>query len=119
MTDISQVGGWLAILYLLVKDVVVPVLRKTIPAKVKSEIKQETKQIEHAHEVELKRLDAELSFQKQIADAVVSINSYISVSNDRMAQVEADVKEVKADVHDVKADVHDVKAAVIKSRKRV
>lgn len=112
MTDISQVGGWLAILYLLVKDVVVPVLRKTIPAKVKSEIKQETKQIEYVHEVELKRLDAELSFQKQIADAVVSINSYISVSNDRIARVEADVKEVKA-------DVRDVKAAVIKSRKRV
>lgn len=112
MTDISQVSGWLAIIYLLVKDVIVPVLKKTIPAKVKNEIKQETKQIEYAHEVELKRLDAELSFQKQIADAVVSINSYISVSNDRMARVEADVKEVKE-------NMHEVKSAIVKSRKRV
>lgn len=94
MTDIPQLGGWLAIIYLIIKDVAVPMVKKGLPAKQK----QEEEKIKHEHAMEEKRLGAELGFQKQVADAVSNIKDYIGVTNERLAHIEADVKEIKAEV---------------------
>lgn len=91
MTDIPQIGGWLAIIYLIIKDVAVPMVKKGLPAKQK----QQEEIIKHEHAMEEKRLEAELGFQKQVADAVSNIKDYIGVTNERLAHIEADVKEVK------------------------
>ena len=45
--------------------------------------------------MEERRLEAELGYQKQVADAVSEIKVYIGATNERLAHIEADVKEVK------------------------
>jgi hypothetical protein len=91
MTDIPQIGGWLAIIYLIIKDVAVPMVKKGLPAKQK----QDEEKQKHEHLMEEKRLEAELGYQKQVADAVSEIKIYIGATNERLAHIEAGVNEVK------------------------
>jgi hypothetical protein len=95
MTDVSNITGWLAIFYIIVKDLIIPVFRKTIPAKTK----QENEQLRHDLLMEEKRLDAELGYQKRIAEAVESIKTYMGSMNERLSLIESDMKEVKSDLH--------------------
>ena len=95
MTDISNITGWLAIIYILVKDLVIPVFRKTIPAKTK----QENEKLSHDLRMEEKRLESELEYQKRIAEAVESIKVYMGSMNERLSLIESDMKDVKGDLH--------------------
>ena len=94
MTDISQFSGWAAIAYIVIKDVLVPIVQKQIPSRQK----QQDKQLEHQQLMEEKRLEAELGFQKQVADAVLSIKDVLATNNERLSHIETDVKDIKAEV---------------------
>lgn len=91
MTEISEFSGWVAIAYIVVKDLLIPLAKKQIPAKQK----QEDKKLEHAQVMEEKRLDAELEVSKKLADAVTGIEKNLVVSNERLSRIETDIKDIK------------------------
>ena len=74
METTIQNGGWIAvILYLFIKDAIIPVIRKSIPAKVKSDIKNETAQQNHIFAMEQKKLDAELATQNSLRESIAKL----------------------------------------------
>ena len=87
--NFSQYGGWFAIAYLIIKDVIIPIVRKTIPAKVKSDIKSEQAQQTHEFVLEQKRLDAELATQKSLRESIEKLtDAQVSQAKTQAAQAE-------------------------------
>ncbi len=96
--DLSQYGGWFAILYLIVKDVIIPLVRKTVPAKVKAESEQQ----KHAQYMEEKKINSEIATQERLTKSIeelaknaVTQTELSRVANDRMSIMEADIKDIK------------------------
>jgi hypothetical protein len=113
MIDFSQINwqnvpGWLAFI-LIIMDRTMPILSrfgdKIIPAKIKQregELQNEIDQRRHENVMEQKKLDAELQYKKQVADAVTAIEGYIATNNERLSHVENNTKETRADVMEIK-----------------
>ena len=98
MTDYSQYGGWLAIVYLVIKDVITPLVNKTIPAKAKSQ----TEQQKHIQAMEEKKINSEIATQERLAKSIEEISrtqavqtELFRVQDGRVAIIEADVKDIK------------------------
>ena len=96
--DLSQYGGWFAILYLIIKDVIIPLVRKTVPAKVKNE----SEQIKHTLAMEEKKINSEIATQERLTKSIeelarnaITQTELSRVQNDRMSIMEADIKDIK------------------------
>ncbi len=98
-----QNGGWIAVIvYLFLKDAIIPVIRKSIPAKVKSEIKTEQAQQNHEFLMEQKRLDADIAMRKSLSENLAKLaetqsqtTEILRGQNKRLESIEADTKEIK------------------------
>lgn len=96
--DLSQYGGWFAIAYLIIKDVIIPLVRKTVPAKVKADSEQH----KHAQFMEEKKINSEIATQERLAKSIEELaktqaiqTELFRVQDGRVAVIEADVKDIK------------------------
>lgn len=96
--ELSQYGGWFAILYLIIKDVIIPLVRKTVPAKVKADSEQQR----HTQIMEEKKINSEIATQERLAKSIEELaktqavqTELFRVQDGRVAVIEADVKDIK------------------------
>lgn len=96
--ELSQYSGWIALAYLIVKDVLIPFVNKSIPAKAKAQ----TEQQKHAHALEEKKINSEIATQERLTKSIeeltknqVAQTELSRVQNERMSIIEADVKDIK------------------------
>lgn len=96
--DLSQYGGLVAILYLIVKDVIIPLVRKTVPAKVKADSEQQ----KHAQYMEEKKINSEIATQDRIAKSIEKLTEtqavqteLFRVQDNRLAVIESDMRDIK------------------------
>lgn len=85
-----QNGGWIAVIvYLFLKDAIIPVIRKSIPAKVKGDIKSEAESQKHAFVMEQKKLDAELATQTSLRESIAKLaDTQVTQAATQAAQAE-------------------------------
>ncbi len=96
--ELSQYSGWIALAYLIVKDVLIPFVNKSIPAKAKAQ----TEQQKHAQAMEEKKINSEIATQERLTKSIeeltknqVAQTELSRVQNERMSIIEADVKDIK------------------------
>ena len=103
MESSIQQGGWIAVIvYLFFKDAIIPLIRKTIPAKVKGDMKIETAQQNHDFAMEQKRLDSEIEFKKSLTETVKKISEtqasqveILRLQGEQILVIANDTKEIK------------------------
>ena len=102
MENINQYGVWFALGYPIIKEIIIPLARRVIPAKVKSEIKSGQEQQKHDFAMEQKRLDAEIDYKKSLAESISQISKtqaqQVEISRVQGEQIQviyADTKEIK------------------------
>lgn len=98
---VSQYGAWFAIAYIILKEAIIPIFRKTIPAKVKSEIKNETEAQKHAFIIEQKKLDAELETHKRLADNIGESTKAIVAQTEVLRNVLSEMKSIREDNREI------------------
>ena len=96
--DVSQYGGWFAIAYLIIKDVIIPLVRKTVPAKVKADSEQH----KHAQFMEEKKINSEIATQERLAKSIEELaktqaiqTELFRVQDNRLAVIESDMRDIK------------------------
>ena len=102
METINQYGVWFALGYPIIKEIIIPLARKLIPAKVKSDMKTQQEQQRHEFAMEQKRLDAEIEYKKSLAESIAQISKTQSqqveisrVQGEQIQVIYADTKEIK------------------------
>lgn len=90
--NISNFSGWLAIAYLIIKDILIPLFRKAVPAKMKKDQAQQT----HEFVVEQKRLDAELATQKSLRESIEKLTD-AQVKQAETQAKQAEISRVQTD----------------------
>mgnify|MGYP000910463285 CR=1 FL=1 len=101
-----QSGGWfVVIIYLFIKDAIIPIIRKSIPAKVKGDIRTEQEQQKHEFAMEEKRLNADIEMRRSLTENLAKLaetqsqtTEILRGQNQRLQNIEADTKEIKEHV---------------------
>jgi len=103
--ELSQYSGWIALAYLIVKDVLIPFVNKSIPAKAKAQTEQQKHaqaMEDHAQAMEEKKINSEIATQERLTKSIeeltknqVAQTELSRVQNERMSIIEADVKDIK------------------------
>ena len=119
MESINQYGVWFALGYPIIKEIIIPLARRVIPAKVKSEIKSGQEQQKHEFEMEKTRLDAEIEYKKSLIEYKKSLAESISQISKTQAQ-QVEISRVQGEqIQVIYADTKEIKEALKRPRKAV
>jgi len=102
---VSQYGdfsGWLALAFIIVKEVIIPFAKKLTPVKAKAISREEDRkdrETEFNQQVQLRTVETLESLNKN----AIQQTELFRVTNERLTAIEKDVKEIKIEMPRKKA----------------
>jgi len=98
----GDVSGWLALAFIIVKEVIIPFTKKLTPVKTKAILREEDredKKIEFEQQMQLRTVETLESLNKN----AIQQTELFRVTNERLTEIEKDVKEIKIEMPRKKA----------------
>lgn len=93
-TQYGDYSGWLALAFIIVKEIIIPFAKKLAPAKVKAISREEDrkdKEIEFEQQMQLRTVET----LESLKENAIQQTELFRVTNERLNTIEGDVKEIK------------------------